>query len=298
MPTIAFLLPETFRDTGHENYELLSAAFSRAGWESRACVTDTLYLTESSVFARADDHAVDLCAADACWLMGFGRRESFLDKIQMLKLLERSTRLVNSADAYVHLHGKILLNALPPEVPTPESHLSNDADWIIERITRDDQRWVLKAPARSFGRDVFLVSREDTNLRPIVEHLTGHGERDYCLLQRYVPEAEDEKRILIAGAEVVGQYQRLRGMDHRANLATGGEPVECALSADDDRLVGALRPFLERWGVGYCAADVAGSWLLEINIVNPGGLGTLKRLGTHAPEDHAVAALTSSLLAH
>ncbi|MEE9253724.1 MAG: hypothetical protein V3U43_02205, partial [Pseudomonadales bacterium] len=138
-------------------------------------------------------------------------------------------------------------------------------------------------------------SRNDTNLRPIVERLTGHAERDYCLLQRYLPEAADEKRIVIAGARVVGQYRRLRGPDHRGNLATGGQAVDCALSADDENLITALRPFLERWGVGYCAIDVAGKWLLEINIANPGGLGTLKHLGAASPEDIAVAGVLGLL---
>ena len=292
---MGFLLPETFVETGHENYELMSAAFARAGWRSHACIIDTLCLTDASVTARDAAQAVDLCELDYCWLMGFGRRETFLDKVQLLKLAERATRLVNSVDAYVYLHGKILLNALPPDVPTPESHLSNDADWIVERITRDAGPWVLKPPGRSFGRDIFLVSGEDTNLRPIVEHLTGHADRDYCLLQRYLPEAESEKRIIIAGGQVVGQYRCMRGPDHRGNLAAGGCATDCALSAQDEQLIAALQPFLERWGVGYCGIDVAGKWLLEINIANPGGLGTLKRLGATSPEDTAVEGLLGLL---
>lgn len=291
MPSIAFLLPETFRESGHENHELFSAAFTRAGWRTHACVSDTLGFVDDRVVAGGADRYVDLCDVDCCWLLGFGRRESFLDKIQLLKLLERATRLVNSADAYVYLHGKILLSALPADIPVPETHLSNDADWIVERIARDEGSWVLKNPAGSFGRDVFLVSRGDTNLRPIVERLTGHRERAYCLLQRYLPEAEDEKRILVAGGEIVGQYRRLRGGDHRANLASGGEALPCPLDAHDERLIAALKPFLERWGVGYCGVDVAGKWLLEINIVNPGGLGTLKLLGEASPEDTATRAL-------
>ncbi len=295
MPAIGFLLPETHVEVGHENHELMSAAFERAGWTTHACITDTLCLTDGSVYARDGERAVNLFELDACWLMGFGRRESFLDKVQLLKLVEAATPLVNSVDAYVFLHGKILLSALPSEVSTPETHLSNDADWIVERVCRDGGKWVLKTPAGSFGRDVFLVTRDDTNLRPIVARLTGHTERDYCLLQRYLEEASEEKRILLAGDRVVGQYRRVPGPDHRGNLNMGGHGVACSLSTDDQRLITALEPFLKRWGVSYCALDVAGKWLLEINVANPGGLGSLKRLGATAPEDSAVEGLIGRL---
>ena len=48
---------------------------------------------------------------------------------------------------------------------------------------------------------------------------------------------------------------------------------------------------LAEQGVRFAGLDIAGPWVLEANVINPGGLATLAELGDRAAPDRLVDAL-------
>ena len=120
MKSIAFLAAPG--DSANDNRERLPAAFEAAGWRAALLFHETLGLTADGV--------VPLAAFDLVWILGFGGREGFLDRMQMLKTLDQA-RFVNTVDAFVYLHGKFDLAEFGPK-----THASADVDagWPSRRI--------------------------------------------------------------------------------------------------------------------------------------------------------------------
>jgi glutathione synthase/RimK-type ligase-like ATP-grasp enzyme len=76
-----------------------------------------------------------------------------------------------------------------------------------------------------------------------------------------------------------------------ANLGAGGR----ALPAPDDPARDALAlraaAALATRGVHFAGLDIAGPWILEANVINPGGLATLAELGDADAPERLVGAL-------
>jgi len=216
---------------------------------------------------------------DIVWVLALGMRTSFLDKMQLLYSLPRRIRVINSLDTLMHLKSKYFM-ASAAEIQYPESWASNDPEELFDVMQRRGGSWIVKPPAGSFGRDVYRLTAEDTNCRVILETMTGYEDLQYCLLQRYVEEvSEGEKRILFAAGEPVGQYLRRATRDHRTNLMQGAEAETTELSADEKACCGRIGTLLKQLGADFVGVDLAYPWVIELNVVNPGGITTIEGLG-------------------
>lgn len=242
--------------------------------------TDSLRLQRGHVQAAdAAGQFVEVAAHPLVWVLGFGNRGNFLDKLQLLKLAAERVAFVNSTDAFVYLHAKYHLAGYGGALQHPQTHASHDAAWLHEQLN-DGATWIAKPPASSFGRGVFKLRRDDENALAILAQLTDHGRGTYCLLQRYLPQVEDgEKRVLIAAGGIVGAYLRRPNATGITNLAAGGRAEACALTDLERAACAELAGALSRRGVNYAGIDLVYPWLIEINVANPGGLATLVELG-------------------
>lgn len=283
------------------NLPFLAGAFAERGDEVWLASIDSLSLAGEGVLAaghactgesrpalRPTDAALrPLADADLVWVLSLGRRDSFLDKMQLLALLERRVRVVNSVQSLLHLKSKYALSVAATGFRHPPTSASADWRTLWRELQSSGEDWVAKSPAGSFGRNVFRLHRSDVNARAILQTLTDRGR--YALLQRYLPEiAEGEMRVLLAGGRVIGQYRRFATLDHRTNLMQGGTAAPARLNARQQAGCARLGAWLLARGADFCGVDLVGDWLLECNVVNPGGLATLKKL---TGEDHSVAVL-------
>jgi glutathione synthase len=294
MPAICFFttLPAAPVAGSNDNVERLPRAFRAAGWQVAIADHRALCLAGSNVSLRdADGGTSPLSRFDLIWVLGFGPRDSFLDRMELLQSVP-SERFVNAPAALLTLHAKYGLPLSSLADHHPETYASTDAAWLVAIVERGGD-WIAKPPAMSFGRSVFRVQRSDPNVHVIIEQLTGFDGSRYCLLQRYVPEIEHgEKRILVAGGEIIGAYLRLPARDHRANLSGDGHAAATSLTSEEMRLARQVAESLADNNVRYAAVDVAWPWVIEYNIVNPGGLATMERLTGEDLSPRVVAALT------
>lgn len=278
MGRILFLVTEGER-AHNDNHLRLPAAFRDAGWETFVHGHDTLQLRGGTVLAAGRpvaDH-------DLVWVLGLGRAATFFDRMQLLHRVPQD-RFVTRIDALMYLHAKYAWSER-----MPETHADNDPDRLFD-IVAGGGDWVAKPTAGSFGRDVERVSPDSAGHAALVR-LTGGPARRYCLLQRYVPEIESgEKRTLIAGERIIGTYLRLPGADFRANLSRAGRAEPTVLTAAESRRVAAVHREVLAAGIGFAAIDIAGPYLMEVNLANPGGLGTLEALYGEDPAPRVVAA--------
>ena len=292
---IALLINET-ECVELDNYYLFSHQLLALGHSVFLCCIDSLGMSNAKVTAQGFQASsdlvevgrpfsaiarseVDLSVFDLVWVLALGFRTGFLDKMQLLHNLERDTVLVNSLDSILYLKSKYFLNTQSEIFSHPESHASSNWKQLFEIIQRGGGTWIIKPPAGSFGRDVFKVEATDANLRSILQTMTGHETGLYCMIQRYVEEINNgEKRVLMANGEVVGQYCRRNTQDHRTNLAQGGEPEACTLTSEELDLCSNVGEFLRREGALFVAMDLAYPYVIELNVINPGGLTTIHAL--------------------
>ncbi len=96
----------------------------------------------------------------------------------------------------------------------------------------------------------------------------------------------------MAGDQLLGAYERRPGTGLGGwNLAAGGSAHLTALPSALTAPARALGLALAREGIGYAGLDLRDGQLLEANVINPGGLGTLAALGKPVAPDRLVEAV-------
>ncbi|MDE0442726.1 MAG: hypothetical protein OXL38_11460 [Gammaproteobacteria bacterium] len=290
MPRIAFFVSDPSRgQPANDNHLRLPQAFAAAGWSVARIDHESLGMDSRSVVAQdLTGSAVAVAGFDLYFVLGFGSQATFLDRMQLLRSLDQK-RFVNTVDALVYQHGKVSLFLAARETPQPETHVSNDPERLAAIVARGGD-WIAKPTAASFGRDVFRLRQEDTNRRAILEHLTRDNR--YALLQAYLdPGDEGEKRALVAAGTIIGTYGK-RPSDHRGNLGAGAEAFHARLSREEASTVTRLVDRLDTLGVRFATIDLVGSRALEINVANPGWLGTYEQVTGVDLASRAVDALS------
>lgn len=129
---------------------------------------------------------------------------------------------------------------------------------------------VVVKPTDGFGgSSVFVVNHGDKNAAVVFETLVRLS--GYVIVQQYLKEAtEGDKRILVLEGEILGAVLRLHGdTDHRNNFAAGGTAQPATVTANDEKIVTALRPHLKNLGIFFAGIDVIGGKLIEVNVTSP-----------------------------
>ena len=289
MKRIALLIKET-PFVEDDNFLRFLPALKERGYGVDILFVDTLRLSNNRVeasgcldvshLAKGDPWPTSMSKVldhDLIWLLGLGERATFLDKFQLLYVVSRTMTLINSTDAIMHLKSKYLL-AAQDVFQVPETFADTKADHLADIITRKGGDWILKPPAGSLGQDVYRVRSDDKNIHDLMERIFK-GSTGYAMLQRYLPEIEQgEKRVLMAGGRVISQYRRLAESGQTTNLAQGAIAEACALSGEEQALCERLAGYLMREGGWFCGVDLAFPWLIEVNVINPGGIVTIDGL--------------------
>ena len=287
MPSILFFA--SFDVESNDNHVRIPNEFNRRGWSITRAKPESITLSLATVFctdASGDIRPVE--DHDLIWLFGFDRRETFLDRMQLLRSIDQS-RFVNSIDAYTYFHGKTSFLTTELARYHPVSFASNKPDFLLS-IVLEGGDWIVKPTAGSFGRDVFKVSSNDYNCRSILESVCSRG---YVLLQEYV-DTSHEKRWLIAGGNAIEAYGK-ELVDYRGNRAVGAKSGLTDYSQEECEVMGEVASVLKNFGIRFATCDIADNKILDVNFVNPGWLETYAKLSTHDFTRDSVDAILASL---
>ncbi len=277
--SIAFLI--TTSQPHNDNHIRLPRIFADAQWRVSRYAHDDLNLQRQTVYL-GDMASTEF---DLIWPVGFGPRQSFLDRQQLLAQVDQQ-RLITPALAYLTLHGKSAWLHFGPTTA-----VANHARPLVDLLERDGGDWVLKPAAGSLGRQVYKV-RTATEIKQHMNGATTH----YWMLQRFIPEiVAGETRTLIFGDVTIGSYLRIPEDGFHANLATQARAAKAHLDNATRELVYQVHQQLLAHGVGFAAIDTVGGYLMEVNLANPGGLQTLQQLYGEETETRLVKALEARL---
>lgn len=226
---------------------------------------------------------------DLIWVMNQPHPALAKDIWQILWMLSKRVPFVNSVEAMVFLNNKNNLGLIVPQHHLVENYAANEYGMLWDIYTsRKEQRWVAKPTNAGCGADVYILQPGDTNAQVILQSMTGNVttsteinnaniiglQNKYCILQEYIPQvAEGEKRVIIAGGAVIAQHgRRLALEDHRSNLTHGGKLIRADLTPKEMQLCSHIASTLFQYGVNFIGIDMSYPYILEFNIINPGGV--------------------------
>lgn len=252
----------------NDNHLRLPRALEQLGVVVVCAEHDSLVLVEDQITCEDLNGSIHFVNDfDLIWILGFGDRTTFLDRMQLLRRIDKS-RFVNTVDALVYRHGKVGL--LTPRLRELQPHtlVSNQPNLLYQNI-QSDSHWIVKPNAGSYGTSVFAINRDDQNIHSILETVCASG---YVLLQERV-DTEREIRVLTVAGKIIGALGK-SSSSVRKNKATGAKFLKLALTEDEYRFASQISNILQSEGILFAALDIAHPYLLDVNFVNPGWLNT------------------------
>jgi glutathione synthase len=288
-----------------DNHSIIPSALYREGHDVYIGDIDTVSIHDSTVvcdmvrlseeYASGNDFpalSVPYASAeefDLVWVLAGTHPAVQSDSFQLLWVLNQRVPFVNDAAALFYLNSKTTLGIAVPAEHLPASHVSNDFEYLNGLVESDGARtWVLKPTNESCGADVYFLDKGVRNRRALLQSATGNEVPRYemysrpiiGLAKRYVAVQEyistvrtNEKRVIIAGDVPVCGFRRYHfDDDDRANTTLGTRFEPLTLTPEEDQFVRRLGKRLMELGIYYSGIDLAYPYVMELNLVNPGGL--------------------------
>ena len=190
---------------------------------------------------------------------------------------------------------KLYFEELPAHVK-PASLITRDKQEILDFFETHKKKMILKPLEGSGGRGVYLIDKNEKNLNQIIENLTAQG---YIIAQQYLPAAkEGDVRVLVLNGKILqkgkkyGIIKRVSGEgEFRSNISQGATPETSELTEHIQKIVDIIGPKLKRDGHFFVGLDVVKDKLIEINVLSPGGLDGLYKIGVDNFSDIIIKAI-------
>ena len=244
---------------GDSTYMMMLEA-NRRGWDTYWCTPQDLYAiqgnawgkiqkvvvrAEEPFFASSVPEEMELNSFDVIWM----RKDppfdmDYIFSTYLLDLVGEHVLVLNDPRSLRNCNEKMFALQWPEFCPETlvTREIQRAIDW-----SESFNKVVIKPWDGNGGRGVLVTSSSDLNFRSMLELLTNQ-EKDYIIVQRYLPEIkEGDKRIILIDGEVVGQMLRVPGKkDHRGNMHVGASVQACELTKQEEEICAALKPILKK----------------------------------------------------
>lgn len=257
------------------------------GWPVFYMQLNDLYLEND--IAKAEMHAVRVQEGPKNWFeitesknlnLGdldfiFMRKDPPFDMeyIMATYILEKAEKqgamVINNPKSLRDANEKVFTSEFPQ--CCPPSLLTRKKTAILEFLHKHD-KLVIKPTCKMGGKSVFILYKNDPNLKVIIEEVT-QNEQVFVQVQKFIPEISEtgDKRILLINGKPI-EYSLARfpsKNDHRGNLAAGASGKGFRLTDRDRWLCSQIAPILMEKGLYFVGIDVIGDFITEINVTSP-----------------------------
>lgn len=283
-----FLIPRSLHELGHD--VVLGDV-------------DTLMMLDNTVYMKTaqfaggkvgDKHPImnEQCSCedfDLIWMLDYAHPSCEREFFQILWVLEQRARFVNKPSSMYFINNKIGVLGLEAGKHFAPTNVLLDEQAIRSVIDNEtSEKWVIKPANAGCGADIFVLDKNDQNFSSLIQSATGNAYQKYemhtreaygkaeryTVLQKFIPEMrQDENRVIVAGGKIVGGYKKTSvGNEFRANFAVGGKESKLDISQDAYELSTKVGQELQKYGINYVGIDLAYPYIVEYNLVNPGGI--------------------------
>lgn len=208
--------------------------------------------------------------------------------LNFLDSVKDDTFICNDINGLRIANNKIYTAALhdPANEYVPVTHVSKNREYLQRVIQESEQDRMIMKPLNGYGGQgvIVLDTKSKSSVRSLLDFYLGNNSDQYVILQEYVQGAEDgDVRIMMLDGEPIGAMKRVpaEGED-RSNICAGGTAVKHSLTKEEKELCRKIGPKLVRDGLYFVGLDVINGKLIEVNVLNPGGITRINRLNrTH-----------------
>ncbi len=203
---------------------------------------------------------------------------NFLDSVK------NETVIINDVDGIRKANNKLYTTTFhdPGNTYLPRTHVSGSKKYINKIIEEsDDEKMILKPLDGSGGRGVIVLEKNATsNLNSLLDFYIDESGDNYVILQEYIEGAENgDVRVMMLNGKAIGAYHRKPADgEHRANIQTGGTAHKYTLTESQKRICSKVGKKLLADGLFFVGLDMIGDKILEVNVLNPGGITNINKL--------------------
>lgn len=203
---------------------------------------------------------------------------NFLDSVK------NEVVIVNDVDGMRKANNKLYTTTFndPNNHFLPITHVSKSKNYIRQRI--DDMpgdKVILKPLNASGGHGVIVLEKNaQTSINSILDFYIDSQHKSYVIVQEYIEGAEHgDVRVMMLNGKFIGAYNRKPPEgDVRANIQIGGTAHKYKMTDSQMAICRKIGPKLAADGLDFVGVDMIGDKILEVNVLNPGGITNINAL--------------------
>lgn len=231
----------------------------------------------------------------------FMRANPPLDPIVLnfLDSVKDDVYIVNSIEGLREANNKIYTAVFddPNNEIIPVTHVSKNKEYLKETIKESNSEKMIMKPLNGFGGSgvIMLEKSALSNINSLLDFYIDNkdGSSNYVILQEYIEGADEgDVRILLLNGKPIGAMKRVPGADdHRSNVTAGGSVVKHKLTKKEKELCERIGPKLVKDGLFFVGIDVINGMLVEVNVMSPGGISYINKVGKIRLQEKVIDAL-------
>ncbi len=192
--------------------------------------------------------------------------------------------IINDIDGIRKANNKLYTTTFhdPNNLFLPVTHVSGSKTYINRIIDESNQeKMILKPLDGSGGRGVIVLEKNArSNINSLLDFYIDDSGENYVILQEYIEGAEHgDVRVIMLNGKAIGAYHRKPAVGEvRANIQAGGSAHKYTLTESQKRVCKKIGSKLVADGLFFVGLDMIGDKILEVNVLNPGGITNINRL--------------------
>ncbi len=204
--------------------------------------------------------------------------------LNFLDAVKDEVVIINDVDGIRKANNKLYTTTFhdPHNTYLPITHVSGSKKFINRTIDESDQeKMILKPLDGSGGRGVIVLEKNArSNINSLLDFYIDDSGDNYVILQEYIEGAEEgDVRVLMLNGKFIGAYNRKPASGEvRANIQAGGTAHKYTMTESQKRVCKKVGAKLIADGLFFVGLDMIGDKILEVNVLNPGGITNINRL--------------------
>jgi len=204
--------------------------------------------------------------------------------LNFLDAIKDEVVIINDIDGVRKANNKLYTTTFydPDNSFLPITHISGSRKFIKKTIEEsDNEKMILKPLDGSGGRGVIVLEKNAReNINSLLDFYLDKTGDNYVILQEFIEsDTIGDVRVLMLNGKVLGAYNRQPAKGEvRANIDAGGTAHRYKLSASQQRVCKKIGNKLVSDGLYFVGLDLIGDKILEVNVLNPGGISNINRL--------------------
>jgi glutathione synthase len=204
--------------------------------------------------------------------------------LNFLDAIKDEVVIINDVDGIRKANNKLYTTTFhdPNNTFLPKTHVSGSKKFIKKTIEESDQeKMILKPLDGSGGKGVIVLEKNAReNINSLLDFYIDQTGDNYVILQEFIEGIESgDVRVLMLNGQMIGAYNRKPADGEiRANIQTGGTAHKYTLSESQKKVCKKVGNKLVADGLYFVGLDMIGDKILEVNVLNPGGITNINKL--------------------